>query len=221
MNIYSTDFLCVVEILFHKITCLVNWMKNIRFTKMWHALGVTEGIKEGQELCRSTEGPRDWMEMMEWQCPRSQGSALCHSCLLQQCAARLETCWKTEKISPGVISKNCFYEVLCWEGTLFVGAVLGRQQWFCSGFFFPFPEQRDVLGQQSCSASVSPTKLCREGAWGAPVAPQVLSWMDLLAQLLVPEWALVTGGCLWEVCFGALQGVLGSWGALGPSALCF
>lgn len=140
----------------------------------------------------------------------SQGSALCHRFLLQQCAARLEMCWKIEKISPGVISKSSFYEVLCSEGTLFVEAVLGRQQWFWSGRFYRFPERGDIPGQKSFSTSVFPLKLCQKRGWGGSVArlglSGVLSWMGLLAQLLIPKWTLVTAALPW------MSGGGGAWG---------
>lgn len=143
MNIYNTEvFLCVVEILFHKITCLVNWMKTIRFTRMWHGF-------IGRNIWRN-KGSAGILPI-HWRMARLDGTdgvmvlqVTGQSFVsLMFVAARLETCWKIEKISPGVISKNSFYEVLCSEGALFVCLfVLGRQQWFSS-----FPEWGDIPGK--------------------------------------------------------------------------
>lgn len=152
MTVYSTEISCLCGdfISQNNLPCKRNEKRQIYWNVVWfYLVGITEGIKEVQEICKYIEGCRDWLEMMEWWCPRSQGGALCHRYLLQQRAAGLEMCWKMEKISPLSYFQKLFCEVLCSEGTL--EAMLGRQQWFCSGCFYPFPARGDVSGQESFS----------------------------------------------------------------------
>lgn len=61
-----------------------------------------------------------------------------------------------------------------------------------------------------------PTKLCYKRGWGGLVTSLgqscVLAWMGLLAQLLIPEWALVTAALPWVSVGGAASGL--SWSLL-------
>lgn len=156
------------------------------------------------------------MKLMEWWCPRSQGSALCHWYLLQQDKKGAE---KLRKSTLELFPKT-FYEVLCSEGTLFVCLfVLGRQQWFC--FFL---EWGDVPGQESFSTSAFPINLCHSCGWGGPVVRCVI--LDGSLSLKELWWQQHSCGCLDEVLEVCLSlcwqaGALGSWGALEPSSLCF
>lgn len=145
-------------------------------------------------------------------------------------AARQEMCWKIEKISPGVISKNCFYEVLCSEGSL-VGWLVdcaGEAAVILFRVFLSFSWVRGhSLAGKLLYLSFSYKSVSQ--AW----LGRFCSQMCYHGWVLIPKGALVTAALPWVSAGGAWGlswslltgrssgGSHGWWGALEPSALCF
>lgn len=127
----------------------------------------------------------------------SGGSALCHRYLLQQCAARLEMCWKNWENQP----PELFPKALLW-GSVLCGSCAGQAAVILFRLVLSFSWERGCFrAGKLLSAWVLLVKLCHKRGWGGPVArlgqSGVLSWMGLLAQLLIPERALVTAALPW------------------------
>lgn len=50
----------------NNLPCKLNEKHQIYWNVAWfYLVGITEGLKEVQELCKYTGGCRDWMEMMD------------------------------------------------------------------------------------------------------------------------------------------------------------
>lgn len=128
----------------------------------------------------------------------------CFVSLVAAMCSKTRNVLKNSENQPPELFPKTLYEIVFSEGSLFVEAVLGRQQWFSSGCSYPFPGRGDIPGQE-LSSSVFTTKLCHRRGWGGPVAR--LGQSGLLAQLLIPKWALGTVMLPWMSGGGG-----GSWG---------
>lgn len=116
------------------------------------------------------------------------------------------TCSRTRNVLKNWENQpsELFPKALLWGSVLrrHSGSYAGEAAVILFRLFLSFSCERGCFrAGKLLSAWVLPVKLCHKRGWGGPVArlgqSGVLSWMDLLAQLLIPEWALVAAAPPW------------------------